>query len=76
MQIDLHFVWVVEIDLISLWGIELDLIPVQFWSLCGSSKMTLFQCGGSALIWFLYCCHTAGDLDFVALNNENIFLIR
>ena len=28
MQIDLHFMRVVQIELISVWGIELDLIPV------------------------------------------------
>ena len=55
MQIDLHFVWVVQIDLISVWGSNLTWFQCRMklnWLLCTLSKMTSFQCGGSALIWF------------------------
>ena len=58
LQIDLKFVWVTRIDLISVWRSNLTWIQCRMkyiWLLCGWSKMTSFQCGGSALIW-LFCC--------------------
>ena len=56
MQIDLHFVWVLQIDWFQcgvsrLTWFQRRMKPI--WLLCGLSKMTSCQCGGSALIWFL-----------------------
>ena len=55
MTIDFVFMCVVHIDLISVWEGKCDLISVQRWNWfgCCASKTTSFQCGGSALIWFL-----------------------